>query len=443
MSKGKPDNPSSCSDTSGSVGSSVSTCPKLDIEVELTWLDGHQAAREDVAISGPHWQRSLVTSTTDGNKEEQNPNLFHKNTQAKKPAVYEISTSSTYKNPKIEVKIIGVSGKRFTQDDIGKSFNIKMELGSLKFDPTTFSLPQEGETTTITLNLSEKSKNDKVSSLFTIADDAKWLVEYKGKYTELPQKTRLELFFIYKKPALFFTNGVWVETLRFLFEKAGVKGNKDPAKTAEKITKYCHSSHGLEYHTAGGAPKYCSSDSGGNFELKKYMSKTKGNVINCYDQAAAVQAFCGALGIQSTWIYMNPYGFINKLALVGIGSCNNPFFKLDPNHISTKPVVTMKTPLNRKTVTISIGSDSIAYTSLECTDGKLRTYFGNHAFIKLDQNNNILDACAGPAQGTENLSGYASTAIDKNSTKFAWGRDTVLDVNTYATDKAGVSNLIW
>jgi hypothetical protein len=101
---------------------------------------------------------------------------------------------------------------------------------------------------------------------------------------------------------------------------------------------------------------------------------------NCYDQAAALQALAGAVGIKLEWLFLDPFGFIKTTNLLGVGSCNNPFFKSN----STPKVIAQNNPN--------------------------RTDFGNHAFCEL--NSKIWDACAGPHVGTEDRQQYLTASID-------------------------------
>jgi len=200
---------------------------------------------------------------------------------------------------------------------------------------------------------------------------------------------------IYAAPLGPFSSGGWVEALRFLFKKVGISGMKNPADIARATTRYCHTRHGVIYDTMGGAPNFGASNTGtARFALMKYMRKDgkNGNVVNCYDQAAAIQSLCAAIGLHLDWIYLAPYGYILPTSLVGVGLCNNPFFK-------------------------SNGSKPFAKW-----DSKNRTEFGNHAFARLG--NHILDACAGPHASDEILHAYLEAAIDVNRTLLAYRQNT-------------------
>jgi hypothetical protein len=86
--------------------------------------------------------------------------------------------------------------------------------------------------------------------------------------------------------------------------------------------------------------------------------------------------------VSSQWLFLDPFGFIHTTNLVGVGSCNNPFYRTN-------------------------GSDKVVLPH----DPK-RTPFGNHAFV--DMNGKILDACAKPHVGTETLQEYIIDSIDSD-----------------------------
>jgi len=206
--------------------------------------------------------------------------------------------------------------------------------------------------------------------------------------------TPVEVFFLLAPCLLeaFKPTGVWVEALRFLCAKVGVTNLKTPEEVAAKITRYCHGSHGLKYDTVAGKPRYWNSGTL-EFALSNYLIRATTR-CNCYDQASAVQVFSGAIGIALEWIYMKPYGFIKLTLLVGVGNCNNPFYK---NSMYRK-----KKHVKKK------------HTK---TGDERRSAFDNHAFCR--GNNLIMDACAGPHVGTETLKEYIDASIDTDPRPYA------------------------
>jgi hypothetical protein len=272
------------------------------------------------------------------------------------------------------------------------------------------------------------------------AGNSKWHVADAAGKRKYPvdERPRLEIFVIYDKPAGFYKGGVWVEAMRLMFKRAGVTGFKRPESISAKVTTYCHSTHGMTYDTVMGKSWFGVDGGGsGEFKLSEYIEgkssaalkaqkdlrnqieqqvlrdhatksdkekreivekrfeeeKPSLNTVNCYDQATAVQTFCACLGVDVTWIFQYPFGYIKTTGLVGVGMCNNPFYKGNGTH----PVVLVNDPD--------------------------RTGFGNHAFI---ENNKaevyIRDACAGPHIGEEDLRAYFVNAVDAEETAKRLGK---------------------
>jgi hypothetical protein len=182
-----------------------------------------------------------------------------------------------------------------------------------------------------------------------------------------------------------------------MFKVAGVTGFRKADSISKHVTKYCHTKHGMQYDTIRGASGF-NVTGGGMFNLTNYIRKEGfgklPNMVNCYDQAAAVQAFCGCLGVKSVWKYSGSnddpnrcsFGYINETNLVGVGPCNNPFYKS-----------------NKTTPVVPVGDVN-------------RTGFGNHAFIETEGTKHIRDACAGPHTGAETLRQYLEASIDVKRT---------------------------
>ena len=110
------------------------------------------------------------------------------------------------------------------------------------------------------------------------------------------------------------------------------------------------------------------------------------------------------LGIGVEYRFMEPFGFINTVDLVGVGPCNNPFYG---NPVVTGGKIT--------------GSDEVHYVRLP---------FGNHAFAKYG--GNIYDACAGPHTGSCTEAQYLSTVIDKSTKREEAFAGTVTNIHSVA-----------
>ncbi len=311
---------------------------------------------------------------------------------SKKPAVFSVKEKTARLKVKLNISKLTVSG----------DCKLTGTLEGLKFEATF-----KGEV----------GEKEVVAEAITCPITQNW---YKGDmqwelYPEYyPSKkisltpTRMELFFILDKPSkLYQTNGVWTEVLRFLFQKAGVGGTNSEVMAAAKITEYVHSRHGLEYNTGEkptpkgpGSAIYTELSIGSVnlFRLTKYINKTLGKIVNCFDQASAVQALCSAIGISIQWLFCKPFGFINTTYLVGVGMCNNPFYP------------------------VSGGK------KIEKNDSN-REPFGCHAFcgIGINKQDNVLDGCAGPHLGNENWKKYLDVSIDRS----LGGDGNVNDINKF------------
>ncbi len=144
----------------------------------------------------------------------------------------------------------------------------------------------------------------------------------------------------------------WVKALEFVTNTAGVNAKDDVAAMAT-LTTYLHGGHGLVYDTRYGARAYAGSHLGDSMKLSQYIDKTLNNTVNCYDQAAALTSFGCLLGLDVEYKFMQPFGYINTVDLVGVGNCNNPFFTLN------------------------------SFPQIAGADETGRSLFGNHAFVLL------------------------------------------------------------
>jgi len=186
----------------------------------------------------------------------------------------------------------------------------------------------------------------------------------------------------------------WVTALDFAITN-GAKGATTAPAALSAITGYLHTGHGVTYDSAGGGcASYASGVQGrGIMDLTGYISKTSGSTVNCYDQAAAVCSIGALLGINVKYGYMNPFGYLYKVNLIGVGACNNPFYD------------SLLVPLpsaNR----IPLLNPPSGLTDLIHPE---RSNFENHAFAVLG--GNVYDACSGPALGKSKLQ-YVTDTVD-------------------------------
>ena len=319
-------------------------------------------------VMKPHWKEG---ETVDDSYKDGGASIDC----SKKPAIFSLKDKAARLKVKLNISKLTVSG----------DCKLTGILEGLKFEATFRG--EEGEKEVIAEAVTSPTtqkwyKGDMQWELYP--------VYYPSEKISLAA-TRLELFFILDKPKpLYKANGVWTEVLRFLFQKVNLDGTDTDEKAAAKITSFFHSKFGLTYDTSYGAPAYTlgindTTNTVDEFKLMFFMEKNRGNTVNCYDEASAVQSFCAAIGIGTQWLFCEPFGFITTTNLVGVGSCNNPFFK-------------------------SNGSSKIVPQN----DSK-RTGFGNHAFcgIEINKQDNVLDACAGPHLGNESRKKYLDNSIDR------------------------------
>jgi hypothetical protein len=276
-----------------------------------------------------------------------------------------------------------VTGKFYLRGVLPSSFSTVLEMKSVAAIPLSEG---EHEIDMEIVNLPSVLKH--------YEGDSEWEIEEEGGRHRYPinDRPRLEMFVICDSPAGVYREGVWVEALRLMFKRAGVAGLQNADSISAHVTRYCHTKHGMRYETKRGRSGFGVNGHGGAFKLMNYIKKAR-NVVNCYDQAAAVQSLCSCLGVRVDWVFQDPFGYINTTNLVGVGQCNNPFYESTDERTghylyTNKPVV---------------------------KPGDKRSAFGNHAFVET-ASKYIRDACAGPHVAGEILRSYFEAAIDLDAT---------------------------
>lgn len=324
--------------------------------LSFTWNSEIKVARARATVAGPHWQAGLDVKDGAGST---------------RPAATLAGDSG---RATLSLRLDACTG-------VGSKLRVTGRLGTLSLEG---DCPASAGEHTVSLALSPVP-----GTLQSAQGDVVWQVKGAGLAAPvaLDNPARLEWYALLGRPAAFFEPaGVWVEALRFLYGRVGVGGLATPAQVVDKVSRYCHASHGVRYDTFHGAPAYGCSGTGGPFQLGAYLTAAK-PVVNCYDQAGAVQSLCGALGVAANWFFLRPYGFIHTTQLVGVGACNNPFFSN-----------------NGSSPTVGVND-------------RQRSAFANHAFAGLA--GAVLDACAGPHTGNEDRAQYVSAAIDGSTTLYS------------------------
>ncbi|KAF8596825.1 hypothetical protein BDV93DRAFT_562934 [Ceratobasidium sp. AG-I] len=201
-----------------------------------------------------------------------------------------------------------------------------------------------------------------------------------------------------------------------------VVGIKEYAAT---IVSAVFSGAGFSYDTSYGQANYTNSGRNTYFNVNRWARRitaekvppAKAYHVNCYDQAAAV--FTGiTLALTNlenykrlVWHYALPFGFIEKVALVGWGETNSPYFKGNQ-------------------------SNQIIPAAADGTYPDTRTAFWNHAFLSFD--GHALDATCGPHVGNETIDKYLSKGIDYETGKISnnqgWA-DDIKDPDTSESER--------
>jgi hypothetical protein len=394
---------------------------------ELTFDSKVMVAVEQKTVKPPHWK--------EGEKVEYKVKYYKMkgdDTCSKKPAVYTIPDSKNgyYAHVTVNVtKLERVSGKA----------TLLGNLGGMKMQG---EFPLKKGVTIVKVKLENPRKG-----IQWYKGVISWQLKVQGQPgANVLNGTFAEVFFILDTPKDFYVSGVWVEALRFLCKRAVIINVKDAKTATDRITRYCHGpKHGLKYDITYGAPKY-GIDNGkyGVFKLKGYLVRQPG-IANCFDQGAAVQSLCGAVGISLLWIYMRPFGFINTTNLLGYGKCNNPFLLgieiLDDKiKIADKELTDFEKSADLKKPT-SINklnelkkkkdkfqnerNKRLNELYLPDINDKIRQPFGCHVFCDLDVDKKkagmIYDACAGPHTGDTRVK-YVKDSIDaKTSLYYIYG----------------------
>lgn len=189
----------------------------------------------------------------------------------------------------------------------------------------------------------------------------------------------------------------WIKALDVAIGDSGNIGfdQNSSVSIIENITNYTFRKMGWTYDTVSGVPKYALTSSFGTIDLDSYLEKNNGNVVNCYDQCFSLAALVRLIGINVEGNYQEPFGKILIVNLIGVGSCNNPFYKNPrlPAFLAA-PVILKTDPYYQ-----------------------FRTGFGNHAYVTFDGSffgssfKFIYDACAGPVIG-ESSDSYQKNTIE-------------------------------
>jgi len=412
----------------GAGGGSAQRKEWEGLVIEINFQTDITSARDRSAIAGPHWKEgedptdTWPLASTLG---------LGSGPFSKKAATYKVKAAGGPRTVEVKVRVtkcVNVSG----------TGTLRGIIGSLEIEG---SCPLAAGEHTVSAQIKELP--EKITYFHGLLN---WRMEASDIGQVAMNGTLVELFFVLAQPDRAYTPGVWVEALRIVCLRGPVTGlgKDEDVRAVANITRYCHTHHGMRYDCYIGASHFGVRWSGGTFELWNYIHKT-GLIVNCYDQAAAVQSLSGCLGIRSTWISLESYGFIRETDLVGWGMCNNPFFKGDTAVQRIGQNDAARTAFNHHTLiehgavgsslgaAIGVGAvggtlgggiggavegGGVGALSGPQAGGVVGPLVGATVALKAEGGGYMLDACAGPHMGTESRSQYVAAAIDTTTTLY-------------------------
>ena len=204
---------------------------------------------------------------------------------------------------------------------------------------------------------------------------------------------------------------VWISVLDFAMRTNACLGATGKKTAFAGLTQFLFSDHRLVYDVIEGRSAYILWRARENisFHLGSYMKRSRGSVVNCYDQACSLTLLGRCFGIEAEPFFMEPFGYIQTTTLVGGIPSNNPFFG-DVVEYDPRPVCPINEPQ--------------------------RSGLANHMFTQFD--NRIFDSCAGPVVGQWSLTEYMTNVIDKVTTNTLYKTG----VETNAVPYSGIKEAI-
>ncbi|MCP5106363.1 MAG: hypothetical protein GY950_23460 [bacterium] len=333
-----------------------------DVTVEILAITVHSRITPSLGgkpVPLPNWEPDIGLEDDKGSQ---------------RPGVFEIGNQK-YKELAVKINVTGLAA--------GETATLIGEFGEIVFTGTIAPAGDSGAPQTV------MAVPTHIPTDFTwVRGEVDWYVETSPGKGGSVRKTLLELFWIYGYPGEMYTRGVWIEVLRLL--GANCYGLTGKEQVIQQVVNYIHFGTGLMYDSYHGLNHYVEEWKGGSFKLNAYLRRAFA-LCNCYDLGGALQTLLAALGINDiTYIYLNPFGYINRTNLIGRGQCNNPFFFRD--EIPAPKVVEINDPQ--------------------------RSGFSNHVFCGIRNRDTILDACAGPHLGNETKQQYLDESIDTKTTLY-------------------------
>ncbi|NJK97705.1 MAG: hypothetical protein HC905_24850 [Bacteroidales bacterium] len=145
-------------------------------------------------------------------------------------------------------------------------------------------------------------------------------------------------------------------------------GQTNVTNTLIKITEGLYNHTGFLYNVVDGSARYTINGTNGSFDLTTMLDEIGGYTIkvNCYDMGKALKTFSAALGCNTSYLFVQTFGYLNCIKAIGRGWSNNPFYE-HPSY--SKDMI--------------VGEDDDEQVG--------RSKFNNHAFCQF--NNLTFDAC--------------------------------------------------
>ncbi|MCX6579115.1 MAG: hypothetical protein NT166_02905 [Candidatus Aminicenantes bacterium] len=250
-------------------------------------------------------------------------------------------------------------------------------------------------------------------------------------------ETYLELFWIYGFDSRLFCKGVPVEILRqaayalhienksqksSIFYSANKSFYIDPMKDPiiAAIAYVCFFRNAPAYDIYSTAQHFLSIPRNFKgpmaFSLTEYLKAihNPAALCNCDDQAAAVQVYLKAIGINRThFCSMVPFGYIRLTGLVGWGLCNSPGYIKNINLSLESPLIVEETNSERNYFfrhSFCCLPDKYVNTKKQANNASddIHWRYCKHSCVGC----RILDACIGPHSGSENIDEYINNTLD-------------------------------
>ena len=174
----------------------------------------------------------------------------------------------------------------------------------------------------------------------------------------------------------------WADALELACTVAEGKSGKVQALAA--ITEHLFQNMHFVYDIEEGTFHYFEDEQSG-FSFNSYICH-RFQKVNCSDQAYGLATFGNLMGIHSTIVMTQPFGYINTANLVGVGPCNNPVY---------------------------LGTTTTNHVAVCGSDDTSRSKFTRHRYVFAE--GVVFDACIGPALGTQTRLEYLRSVIDSST----------------------------